>query len=762
MVRKPPTSPPSPMTNANGDGGDHPATTPDAYSGSTSWLRDLTRESYARLSWTRRRRELQTGGKGSGGKTSLRLSTEVIADLARGGMVSQGKHQWTVATIAIGGELPVDQWHELVKQCAAWRRAQIDASPTDHPSHVFRQLEEQLPPLLAGTMGLLLLMQIHEAMEPILERCDIDTAFLAVRDCYTLLGDPETDWLQHDAEKLFGVDGPLITLGICDRPTGEWLTESLLDRAVTIHPVFCADCLGRGIQAVTDLPGVTLLRPTERLDTVVLTPAQRRIVDGIPLLWPWVTGQRHALGLLFHGPSGTGKTMLVKALAGSTGLPLLVYRPPDRHRAGRRTRAEAHGILPALLRQASRERAILFIDEADDVLPADGALSRIVLTQMEALPLVIVLATNQPLRFDPALDRRLLVKLDLGMPGPVERAVILRRELQTSAHPLDPGLLADPALDRLAESRRITGGYWRNVVALGAMIATQRADGSPAMVIDDLVAATRHQAHGESQLRRSPPSPVRWVEPLHPLTVEVAGTQRVDDLQRLVAAITTIRADRAAGGRPGIGLVLGITGADYAVVEAMVSALAHGLRLPLAWIDERSITAGCLRNAAHPRSGDADEHDRDDDEDDDDDFPGGADAYLERMSLRHRFGRHGASSPLPLMDALGEQAVVRVSLGLSAGDRRWLPLIDRLVTTTHLTLLHSAERTLPADLARRCSLCFHWGAVDDGMRQARWTALGGQGPAPLVSHSAELQAHAARQALSRLGITTPMAMSSLP
>lgn len=750
-------------TASDGESDGTPPTTPMAYTGSTSWLRDLTREWYARLSWTRRRRELQTGGKNSGGKTSLRLSMETIADLARGGMLSQGKHQWTVATIAISGELPVDQRQQVTEQCAAWRHARTDASPTDHPSHIFQQLEGQLPPLLAGTMGLLLLMQIHEAMEPILEHCASDTAFLAVRDCYTLLGDPETDWLQHDAEKLFGIDGPLTTLGICDRPTGECLTESLLDRAVTIHPVFCADCLGRGIQAVTDLPGVILLRPTERLDAVVLTPAQRRIVDGIPLLWPWVTGQRHALGLLLHGPSGTGKTLLVKALAGSTGLPLLVYRPPDRHLARRRTRAEAHGILPALLRQASRERAILFIDEADDVLPADGALSRILLTQMEALPLVIILATNQPLRFDPALDRRLLVKLDLGMPGPVERAVILRRELQASAHPLDPGLLADPALDRLAESRRITGGYWRNVVALGAMLATQRADGAPAMIIDDLVAATRHQAHGDSRLRRSPPSPVRWVEPVHPLTVDVAGIQRVDDLKRLVAAITTIRAERAAGGRPGIGLVLGITGSDYAVVEALVSALAHGLRLPLAWIDERSITAGCLRNAAHPRAGDADDDDRDDDDEDDNDaFPGGVDAYLERMSLHQRFGRHGAPSPVPLMDALGEQAVVGVSLGLSAAGRRWLPLVDRLITTAHLTVLHSAERTLPADLARRCSLCFHWGAVDDGMRQARWTALGGQGPAPMVSHSAELQAHAARQALSRLGITTPVAISSLP
>lgn len=113
-------------------------------------------------------------------------------------------------------------------------------------------------------------------------------------------------------------------------------------------------------------------------------------------------------GILFHGPSGTGKTAAVRALAKQTGWAFLSVAGPDLLRDPDRIEklyAEALDLRPT----------IVFIDEADDILrdrqySQASALTNKLLTVMDGAgdkvkDVVWVAATNNPDQIDAAMLR---------------------------------------------------------------------------------------------------------------------------------------------------------------------------------------------------------------------------------------------------------------------------------------------------------------------------------------------------------------------
>jgi AAA family ATPase len=128
-------------------------------------------------------------------------------------------------------------------------------------------------------------------------------------------------------------------------------------------------------------------------------------------------GLKPPRGLLLHGPSGTGKTHLARAISASTGSSVLIVNGPELTSA-------YHGETEASLRRvfaAARARSpcIIVLDEVDAICPrriddAGGEVEKRVvatlLTEMDGVDntdarVLVVATTNRPNAIDPALRR---------------------------------------------------------------------------------------------------------------------------------------------------------------------------------------------------------------------------------------------------------------------------------------------------------------------------------------------------------------------
>jgi transitional endoplasmic reticulum ATPase len=144
-------------------------------------------------------------------------------------------------------------------------------------------------------------------------------------------------------------------------------------------------------------------------------------------------------GILFSGPSGTGKTLMVKALAGETGLNFISVSAPLLFS---KWLGESEKALHNLFKKAKQSApCILFLDEIDALgvargfVSESGAIERIAsqffneLDNLSDLSQVIVLgATNREDLLDPALMRagRLDYILRFPIPNEEERLEIFK------------------------------------------------------------------------------------------------------------------------------------------------------------------------------------------------------------------------------------------------------------------------------------------------------------------------------------------------
>jgi transitional endoplasmic reticulum ATPase len=143
-------------------------------------------------------------------------------------------------------------------------------------------------------------------------------------------------------------------------------------------------------------------------------------------------------GILFRGPSGTGKSLVARALAGEAGLSLITA---DAASMLSKWLGESEKALRQVFTKARQAApCILFFDGLDAIAPArggdvsGGALDRLVgqflseLDNLDELSEVVVLgATNRPDLLDPALlsPGRFPIVLDFPLPDEAARAEIL-------------------------------------------------------------------------------------------------------------------------------------------------------------------------------------------------------------------------------------------------------------------------------------------------------------------------------------------------
>jgi AAA+ superfamily predicted ATPase len=239
------------------------------------------------------------------------------------------------------------------------------------------------------------------------------------------------------------------------------------------------------------------------LEDVVLPEAQQRQLREIvaqvrnapQVLEEWGFGRQLSYGrgiaAVFSGPSGTGKTMAARGIAGALGTDAFVV---DLSQVVSKYIGETEKHLDAVFNDAQRCAAVLVFDEADalfgrrsEVKDAHDRYANIevayLLQRLESFTGLAILTTNLQQNVDPAFLRRLRFVVEFPRPDAAAREDIWRRCLPDGA-PVDGTL----DLLYLAERFELSGGRIRQFTLRAAFLAAQQS--APGIAMRHLVDAT--------------------------------------------------------------------------------------------------------------------------------------------------------------------------------------------------------------------------------------------------------------------------------
>jgi SpoVK/Ycf46/Vps4 family AAA+-type ATPase len=221
-----------------------------------------------------------------------------------------------------------------------------------------------------------------------------------------------------------------------------------------------------------------VILPPEVKDSLALGIVQARFpqlfLDGLGLGRTIHTGR--GVSMLFSGPPGTGKTLAARAVASELGKKLMVvsYSRLENLFVG-----ETEKNIDQCFKDAAKHNAVLLFDEADAVFYMRSSLEQshanrdvsVLLQAIERFEGVVILTTNSGKLLDPALERRMALKVVFPMPDAKARERIFRALAPAGA---EKGM----DFKALAEKFEFSGGQIKNVWLNAGRMAMKRTGGT--------------------------------------------------------------------------------------------------------------------------------------------------------------------------------------------------------------------------------------------------------------------------------------------
>uniref|UniRef100_A0AC35TZX2 AAA domain-containing protein n=1 Tax=Rhabditophanes sp. KR3021 TaxID=114890 RepID=A0AC35TZX2_9BILA len=145
-------------------------------------------------------------------------------------------------------------------------------------------------------------------------------------------------------------------------------------------------------------------------------------------------------GVLLYGPPGCGKTKIARTIAGESGFNFINV---DMSVIMDKYFGESQKMVSAIFSLAKKlQPCVLFIDEVESFLrtrsssdfEATASMKAVFMSQWDGFmddntKVVIIAATNLPNFIDPAILRRMPVKIEIGLPGPKTRLEMFEKYL---------------------------------------------------------------------------------------------------------------------------------------------------------------------------------------------------------------------------------------------------------------------------------------------------------------------------------------------
>jgi len=233
----------------------------------------------------------------------------------------------------------------------------------------------------------------------------------------------------------------------------------------------------------------TLVEDTQTWADIVLPADTREAIDEMvsrvrhrhQVLDQWGFRGKLSKGLgiasLFHGPPGTGKTMIASLIARELGQELYQI---DLSRMVSKWIGETEKNLAKVFDAAEGANVMLLFDEADSMFSKRTEVTssndrhanaevNYLLQRIERFEGVCILTTNFERSIDAAFKRRLAFRIEFPMPDVKERIELWKRMMPASAQ-----LASDIDYGKLARSYELAGGNIRNAMLRAAYLAASK------------------------------------------------------------------------------------------------------------------------------------------------------------------------------------------------------------------------------------------------------------------------------------------------
>jgi hypothetical protein len=363
----------------------------------------------------------------------------------------------------------------------------------------------ELEPFERAVLLLLFMKATAPHFIDIFKKCRFEESFegMEIGTLLTIIADTLRD--QLECRRYFSVDASLTLNTIVLFRNHVDDSTNILDVTVCLHERVVRFILGDHNLYNSLFTGIKRERSAVSLDQVILPDNLKEEIetrvgnylqgrkDGSLDKIDEFFGYGTALTLLFHGPSGTGKTMLAQGIANRFGRETISLNLVDVSER----RGSPEDMLEAVFHEASMQSAIVFLDECDDLFENDSRISRALLIEIEKARCVIILATNKPVDLDPAMDRRIAMKVPFELPE-----VGLRLQMWQALIPKTVKLADDIDLAQFAERYRFSGGLIKNSVFMALASLRQSGQSEPRISRAELEQAANLQTASLSDLNR--------------------------------------------------------------------------------------------------------------------------------------------------------------------------------------------------------------------------------------------------------------------